>query len=201
MRLISLDFETYSETDISLGGSRYMEDAIPLCMASAVSEGESLADILSAIGGGAGGGKNIDLPVELWLPGQEVPHIIQEPQANDYYLAWNVAFERDAIRKFFGIEPAPISQWIDTMALARSFGLPGSLAECGEIIGLNRDLQKDKEGKKLINLLCKPVKKKGKLVRNTDSALLAKLYEYCKQDVIAERGIYAWLATNIAIAV
>jgi DNA polymerase len=80
----------------------------------------------------------------------------------------------------------PLSQWEDTMAKAAAHNLPLALDKCCTAIGLPEDKAKSKRGKYLISKLCKP--QKGGL-RLHDRVLLREMYEYCKQDVVAERAI------------
>ena len=83
------------------------------------------------------------------------------------------------------------TRWKDTQATCAYRAIPLSLDEAGTV--LNLDVQKDKEGKTLIRLLCQPQKitKKMKIKQewNNDPALFAKLFDYCKRDVGAEKSL------------
>jgi DNA polymerase bacteriophage-type len=74
--------------------------------------------------------------------------------------------------------------------MSRSIGIPGNLEGAGAAMRLN--VQKDKEGKNLIRLLCIPRKptKKDSSTRNTDPELLAKLAAYCVRDVDTEVELF-----------
>ena len=122
---------------------------------------------------------------KLWLPGNMYPDFLLDP--SEYHLsAWGAFFEQCIIRNTLKLEPAPIPQWTDTMVLAANLSLPLALGTCAKAVGLPEDKQKLKEGRDLINKLCKPGKN-GK--RNRDPVLLNKFYEYCKQDVVTEMAV------------
>ena len=165
MPVVSLDFETYSETDLKkVGAWAYACHPATevLCMAYAIDDAD---------------------PV-LWLPGQPLPRcIIHYGQFT--FRAWNSFFEWCIWMQVLHWPKMDIAQWEDTAARAAALAMPRKLGECGAAMGLAQDQVKDKRGSYLIQRLCKPFR--GKRVR--DDQLLQELYEYCKQDVIAERAI------------
>ncbi len=164
-----LDFETYSECDIKKsGGFVYTQHPSTevICMAYAYDN---------------------DKPV-LWLPNEPLPDFLKVESHGDFHLhCWNSGFEYDVISNVMNLEPAPLEFWTDTAALASVMSLPAALEKCGKAMGIPRDKAKDDRGNHLVKKsgLCKPVRNK----RNTDPKLLWELYEYCIQDVIAERYI------------
>lgn len=165
---ISLDFETYSECDIRKSGAYAYADhptTEVLCLAWAVD----------------------DQPPELWTPDKPLPHrlfaLIQAGGANVW--AWNSFFEMCIWNLVLKWEAVPIEQWRDTAALAAAQAYPRALGKCGEALGLDGDAAKDKRGKILIQRCCKPYR--GERVR--DLHLYQELYDYCLQDVVAEREI------------
>jgi len=165
---ISLDFETYSECDIRKAGAYAYADhptTEVLCMAWAVN----------------------DDPPELWTPDMPVPHrllaLIEAGGATVW--AWNSFFEMCIWNLVLNWKPVPIAQWRDTAALAAAQAYPRALGKCGEALGLDGDDAKSKRGKLLIQRCCKPYR--GKRVR--DLKLYQELYDYCLQDVVAEREI------------
>lgn len=108
--------------------------------------------------------------------------------------AFNANFERTCIAKYFKI-PMPPEEWYCTAVHAATLGLPRSLAEVGETLGLPQDKVKDKIGKSLIDYFCKPCKptkaNKGR-TRNLPEHDMEKwqlFKRYCKQDVVAEQAI------------
>lgn len=78
----------------------------------------------------------------------------------------------------------PIKQWRCTMAKALARSLPRSLQECGK--ALKCSILKDELGKSVMMKLCKP-NSKGEWYEG--EADFQKLYEYCMNDVEAERAI------------
>jgi len=86
----------------------------------------------------------------------------------------------------------PFNQYRDTQAIASAFALPLALDKCGEVLKLA--IQKDKRGSYLIQKLSKPQKpsKKNPYIRWTKELfpdLYQEMYDYCIQDVEAERAI------------
>lgn len=81
----------------------------------------------------------------------------------------------------------PQEKWRDVMIQAYSHALPGSLGKLGKVLGLPDDLAKDKRGKALINLFCKPRKDGGWNTRLTHPVEWAEFCEYAKQDIVTMR--------------
>jgi len=165
---ISIDFETYSECDIRKSGAYAYADhptTEVLCLAWSVD----------------------DEPPELWTPNDPLPHrlftLIEAGGATVW--AWNSFFEMGIWNLVLKWKPVPINQWRDTAALAAAQAYPRALGKCGEALGLEGDAAKSKRGKILIQRCCKPYR--GERVR--DPQLYKELYDYCLQDVVAEREI------------
>lgn len=167
MRKISLDFETYSECDIRSAGAYAYADhrsTEVLCLAWAVD----------------------NQAPKLWRPGDVIPNeLFDYIKAGAEVWAWNSFFEMCVWNLVLEWPEIPIHQWNDTAALAAAQAYPRALGKCGEALGLQGDQAKDKRGKLLIQRLCKPYRGK----RNRDPELLQELYDYCLQDVVAEREI------------
>lgn len=81
----------------------------------------------------------------------------------------------------------PQEKWRDVMIQAYSHALPGSLGKLGKVLGLPDDLAKDKRGKALINLFCKPRKDGGWNTRLTHPTEWTEFCEYAKQDIVVMR--------------
>lgn len=170
---IICDFETYSELDVrDVGAWRYAE--------------HPSTEILMLSHGYAGKKKS------LWMPGMPFPqYIIDHINAGYPIEAHNCMFERaiwfHVLSVQFGV-PNP-KCWIDTLASCAYRGLPLGLDDVGEVLDL--DVKKDKEGKGLIQKLCKPRKptKKDPSTRNRDPDLIAKLGSYCVRDSEAEDSL------------
>lgn len=144
---------------------------------------------------------------KLWFPGDPVPRKVQwhiEDEGPVY--AWNVAFERAMWKACLGPKyewPIPRERQFNcTMSEALIMNLPGALDKAGPAIGSK--VLKDKEGHRLMLQMSKPRKLRkaescpvclDKECRDCgpywheDPAKLARLAEYCKQDVRTEQEI------------
>jgi len=110
-------------------------------------------------------------------------------------VAHNSMFDRTLLRHCWGID-VPVERWRDTMIKAMAHGLPGSLDKIGQIVGLEADQAKDKRGRELIQLFCKPRPKGHTLrraTRETHPKEWAEFLEYSRQDIVAMRAIDARL--------
>ena len=112
-------------------------------------------------------------------------------------IAHNSAFERSAFSAYLERDMPP-EQWEDTMILAAYNGLPLSLEDAGAALKL--PVQKNPEGKRLINYFCKPCKAtnaNGQRTRNLPKHApdkWARFIEYCRRDVEVCQSIYYRLA-------
>ena len=100
-------------------------------------------------------------------------------------------FDRTLIRCCWGIDVPP-ERWRDTMVKALAHGLPGGLDKIGHVLKLGADQAKDKRGKELIQLFCKPRPKNHTLrraTRETHPAEWAEFLWYSRQDIVAMRHI------------
>lgn len=173
------DFETVSRVDLKAAGlSRYARDPStkPLMLAWAID----------------------DEPVQqvVFAEGQKAPPRLREALRDPQVLksAWNAAFERAIFRHTLGLD-IPIEQWRDTMVIAYTLSLPGSLAAAGEVVNLPQDKKKDARGKLLIRKFSCPRKPtNGKpwefCTRETDPEEWEEYKLYNRQDVEAERAIW-----------
>src|ERR1700688_1075960 len=142
-----------------------------------------------------------DEPVELWLPDAENMPVnlrkgLEDPAQP--LAAFNSTFESYALKYKLGIDTA-IDRWYDPQASARYLSLPGDLETVGQVLGLPRELAKDKRGEDLIELFSKPHKQKKQKRSDPDvwvfydSTTHPKEWEefeaYCRQDVVSEREI------------
>jgi DNA polymerase len=170
MSTLYLDLETYSEIPITYGTHVYATGAEVLLFAYAVD----------------------NEPAKVW-------DVTAEPQPNDLtaglfcdtFVMHNSHFDATILRQVLGID-IPTNQIHDTMVQALSHSLPGSLGMLCDILGLPTDKAKDKDGKKLINLFCKPLGKNRILRRATaltHSAEWERFKEYARLDVEAMREI------------
>ena len=132
-----LDLETFSTVDIRAGTHAYAEAAEVMLWAFAVDD-----DPVAVWDVTAGGGMPFDLLVAL-LTADEV-------------WAHNSHFDRTILRHCFPDVCPAIPRWRDTMVQAMAHSLPASLGVLGVVLKLPQDMAKDKRGKSLIQLFCKP---------------------------------------------
>ena len=179
MHTLSVDIETYSETDIGKCGSfRYVEDPKFEVMLLGFGYDNDPVEVIDLQGG------------------EQVPKDVLRDLYDSRVIktGWNNAFERYAFWKHFG-QYCPPEQWEDSMVLAAQCGLPASLDAAGKALGLGEDAAKMKEGKALIRyfcLPCKPTKTNGGRTRNLPEHAPEKwatFKQYNGQDVVAERTI------------
>jgi DNA polymerase bacteriophage-type len=167
---IYADCETYSDVPINHGTSRYAERAEVLLLAYAVDNG----------------------PVEvidLTVPGTKLPRVFFEASK---YVFHNSYFDRTVLARAKGCF---LPTWMieDTMVMALAHGLPGKLETLCDVMTVDADKVKDKRGKELIQLFCKPRPKNHKLrraTRETHPAEWQAFIEYARYDVIAMRELH-----------
>jgi DNA polymerase len=170
MIALHLDFESRSPVDIKESGlDVYSRNAEVLMLAWALNDSKP----------------------ELWLP-HEGPMPDQLAllltRREIVKVSWNCSFERAISRHCLNID-IPLTSWLDPSCMARYAGLPSSLADVGEALGLPQDQAKDKDGKRLIQKFCRPKKDGTYKDWNSDPEDWARFCDYCRQDVVAERNI------------
>ena len=175
--LMAIDIETYS--DISLpdcGVHRYVasEQFEILLFAYSIDEGEiQVIDLAS---------------------GEKMPEEVMDLLMDDSVVktAFNAAFERTCINRYFGLSLPP-EVWRCTAVQSAILALPLSLEGVGEALFL--DKKKMSEGKELIRFFCMPckaTKANGGRTRNLPSDAPEKWEQfktYCKRDVDVEMQI------------
>ena len=176
-QLMAIDIETYS--DISLpdcGVHRYVssEQFEILLFAYSIDEGEiQVIDLAS---------------------GEKMPEEVMDLLMDDSVIktAFNAAFERTCINRYFGLSLPP-EVWRCTAVQSAILALPLSLEGVGEALSL--DKKKMSEGKELIRFFCMPckaTKANGGRTRNLPSDAPEKWEQfktYCKRDVDVEMQI------------
>lgn len=173
MTTLWIDLETYSEVPIQNGTHAYAEAAEVMLFAWAID----------------------DAPVEVWdltaddampLP---LARALDDPDVT--VIAHNSGFDRTVLRHAIP-QDVPRERWRDTMVQALAHSLPGGLGQLCEILGVPTDKSKDKEGRQLLMLFCKPRPKNSKLrraTRETHPAEWAKFIEYARLDIEAMRQV------------
>ncbi len=176
---LSLDFETYSEADLTKVGTHvyanHPSTEILMC-AFALDRG----------------------PVRQWVPAEgELPpddliDMMNDPDVEKW--AWNAPFEMEITRAQLPEVNVVIPQWRDTMVQALHCSLPGKLEKAGPVIGLPMEMQKDSRGKALMRKFSFPRKptKRDPRTRNWFSEFPEDWQGYLaynRSDVVAERNI------------
>lgn len=171
MKTLAIDIETYSSADlVEAGVYKYAEapDFRILLFAYAIDGGTvEVVDLASGE----------ELPFE-------VRKALTEPSVTK--TAYNATFERVCIGRWLGLTLPP-EQWRCTMVAAARMGLPLSLAQCGEVLGLEQG--KMKEGKALIKRFSLP-NRKGERNLPTDYPDEWETFKaYNKRDVEVEQAV------------
>lgn len=174
-----VDTETFNTVDIKVGVPRYMETVEVTLVSWAVDDGPVHVEDITAT--------HFFNPISAgftaaWLRA-------------DRYVAHNVPFDRPAMLTL-GFNSPP-DAWHCTQARALAHSLPASLAALSEVYNLG-DKAKDKRGKQLVQLFCKPRPKNSKLrraTRETHPKEWAEFIEYARQDVVALRELDRKLPT------
>ena len=174
---LGIDIETYSSNDLSKGGVyKYVEAEGFTILLFAYSVNDSPVRV-------------IDLAC-----GEQIPDRIITALQDDKVLktAYNANFERVCIGRYLGVYLRP-EEWDCTMIKAVRLGLPFSLAQCAEVLGLEN--KKMAEGASLIRYFscpCKPTKANGGRTRNLPEHDMLKwdtFKRYNKRDVEVEQEI------------
>ena len=177
MTILWLDTETFSECDLKAHGThRYAEhESTEITVAQwAIDDSEPMV-------------LDCTQPNPIGLPTLE--ELLLDPSVT--VIAHNSMFDRTLLRHCWGID-VPVERWQDTMIQAMAHGLPGGLDKIGQIVGLEADQAKDKRGRELIQLFCKPRPKNSTLrraTRETHPAQWSEFLEYSRQDIVAMRAI------------
>ena len=153
MQELGIDIETYSSNDL------------PSCGVYKYVEAEDFTILLFAYSVDGGPVTCCDFAQGEELP-EEILAALRDPKI--VKTAFNAAFERICISKYYGWPLMDPAQWRCTMVRAARMGLPLSLGQCGEVLKLADG--KMKEGAALIRYFSCPTRKKdGTIVRHLPS--------------------------------
>lgn len=153
MQELGIDIETYSGNDL------------PSCGVYKYVEAEDFTILLFAYSVDGGPVTCCDFAQGEELP-EEILAALRDPKV--VKTAFNAAFERICISKYYGWPLMDPAQWRCTMVRAARMGLPLSLGQCGEVLKLADG--KMKEGAALIRYFSCPTRKKdGTIVRHLPS--------------------------------
>lgn len=113
------------------------------------------------------------------------------------FVAHNANFERLVLSRIFNYAPGtfiPPERFIDTMAMGRSLGFPGSLADLSRALHVE---EKDSAGTALIAMFCVPSKKTGRAITPEERPEeWAAFCRYAIQDVDTMVEVYTELTTR-----
>lgn len=174
MTTLHLDLETFSEVPIQNGTHAYAEHAEVMLFAWALDDGpvavwDCTADPI--------------MPAALDVALRDPDVILQ---------AHNSHFDRTVLRHAMPGYPLPVERWRDTMVQALAHSLPGGLGQLCDILKVDQDKAKDKDGRQLIHLFCKPRPATSKLrraTRETHPEQWVKFVAYAGLDIVAMREI------------
>ena len=172
------DLETFCETPIAYGSHKYAEKAEVLLWGYAINDAPA---------------KVWDLTVDKTMPA-DLKAALDDVLAGKGFTVWHngMMFDTIVLQHALGID-IPVERIIDTMVLAYQCGLPGALGALSEVLRLPQDKAKDKEGKRLVQLFCKPLpitRKVQRATRQTHPKDWAHFVDYCRLDVEAEREVF-----------
>lgn len=165
MKTLFMDTEVFSEVPLKTGTHRYAEYSEILLASFAWNDG----------------------PVSVLEhpTAEQLQALIDEA---DTVVMHNSFFDRTVLA-YNGVI-VPIKKIDDTMVNAYRHSLPGGLGELCEVLGVEAGKSKDKEGKRLINLFCKPRPAKQKLRRATKETHpedWKQFVAYADRDIVAMR--------------
>ena len=173
MKELGIDIETYSSNDLkSCGVYKYVE-------------AEDFTILLFAYSVDGGPVVCVDFAQGEELP-EDILLALRDPAITK--TAFNAAFERICISKYFGWPLMDPAQWRCTMVRAARMGLPLSLGQCGEVLRLTEG--KMKEGALLIRYFSVPNKGKRHLPE-ADLERWETFKRYNIRDVEVEQAILA----------
>lgn len=167
MKTLYLDLETYCETPIKHGVYRYAEDVEITLFAWAIDDG----------------------PVDVWEKGpmpRGLAVAFADPSVE--IVAHNTGFDRTVLNAC--LFKTDRRRWRDTMVQALAHSLPAGLGDLCDALGVPADQAKDKEGRQLVMLFCKPRPANSKIrraTRETHPDKWAKFIDYAGRDIVAMR--------------
>lgn len=180
MKYLFADLETFSPLNLpQVGSFRYAEDCEILLWGYAIdNEPARVWDCTNP--------RTKEMPEAL-------AKALKEVQAGERKIVWHNGMMFDTVvLEALGYR-IPIEQIIDTMVIAYQHGLPGALGDLCDVLRMSTDKAKDKDGKRLVQLFCKPQPECYKVRRHdryTKPEDWIKFVNYCRLDVEAERELF-----------
>lgn len=167
-----LDLETFCDVPLTNGTHIYAERAEITLFAWAIDDGPvGVVDLAN---------------------GEQLPAPLVKALRDDTVEVWahNTGFDRTVLRRVMPDLCPPLHRWRDTLVQALSHSMPGGLGPLSDILKLG-DQSKDKEGRDLVLLFCKP-RPKGSAIRRATKAThpeqWAKFKSYAGRDIEAMRA-------------
>ncbi len=179
-----MDWETFSTCDIKkCGAYRYSRDESTECLCCALALG--------------------DEEPYVWRRGEQLAEkywwLLQDPSILIYAFSaqFEIAIGTALMEKTWGIPCPALSRFRCVQSLARRASLPAKLDKLAEVLELKN--QKDKKGKRLIDMFSKMQSPKGPTKKFPEGRPARRIYpadepeafeefcQYCAGDVLAER--------------
>lgn len=180
MTTLFCDLETYSEIPINCGTHRYAEGAEVMLWPYAIDDG----------------------PVHVWdvTTGDPMPAELKDALHDpEVMTVWHNGgmFDTVILLHAMGLD-LPLERVHDTMVQAFAHSLPGALGDLCDILKVDTDKAKDKEGRTWIHLFCKPrpaTSKVRRATRETHPTEWSRFVEYAGLDIEAMREVHRKLPT------
>jgi DNA polymerase len=179
MTKLWIDSETFSEIPITHGTHVYAASAEVMIITWAIDDGDVHA---------------VDFTNGELMPA-ELVETLHDPETEVW--AQNSQFDRTVFNHGDFTLIIPVERWRDTMVQALAHALPAHLGQLCEALGVPADKSKDKDGRRLIQLFCKP-QTRGKVrraTRNTHPDDWARFISYAKDDIVAMRECHKRMPT------
>lgn len=180
MKYLFADLETFSPLNLpQVGSFRYAEDCEILLWGYAIdTEPARVWDCTN--------------PQTKEMP-EALAKALKEVQAGERKIVWHNGMMFDTVVLAAHGYPIPLEMIVDTMVIAYQHGLPGALGDLCDVLRMPTDKAKDKDGKRLVQLFCKPQPECYKVRRHdryTKPEDWIKFVNYCRLDVEAERELF-----------
>jgi DNA polymerase len=176
MKTLFLDTETYCETPIQHGTYRYAEDVEIMIVTWAWNDEPAVCWDWTNLSAAEGDAQRLKLQAMVDEADEIVIH--------------NSMFDRTVLAAD-GVT-IPAEKIVDTMVIALSHSLPGSLDTLCDVLGVSTDKAKLKTGRRWIQLFCKPLPKNQKLrraTRLTHPEQWREFKDYATQDIPSMREV------------
>lgn len=188
MSTLYLDLETYSPVPIKNGTHIYAAGAEVMILAWALDDGPVHVEDLTAA-----------------PPSVEFTDLILD--AANLVCAHNSHFDRTVMRQALPDLCPPVERWRDTMVKALAHSLPGALGALCDVLNVETDKAKDKAGKQLVQLFCKPRPTTSKIqraTRETHPVEWDRFLAYAGSDItsmrVVDKKLPSWNYTGAELA-